>query len=166
MRSVRNDPRVLSFHLHGFLNTNLTDDAWEIFDGVEGETGLEVWRLLNLDLTQTIQSEILSLEYPVVRPQRLKSLQEIPKGFLVWDHAYRSYTEAGGAPLDDRRTVGCIMRFLPQSIRERVFMKFEGFHDKPMAIRKWFQEKIKLIGHWEDPVTKIKQTRPARSCAP
>ena len=50
------------------------------------------------------------------------------------------------------------MRFLPQSIREQVFMKFEDFHDKLMALRKWFKEKTKLIGHWEDPVTKTKQT--------
>ena len=93
MRSVRNVPRVLSFRLHDFLNTILTDDAWEIFDGVEGENGLEVWRPINLDVTQMTQSEILSLEDAVVMPQRLKSLQDIPKGVLEWDHAYRSYTE-------------------------------------------------------------------------
>ena len=41
MRDVGNNPRVLFFHLHGFLNTNLTGDAWEVFDGVDGENGLE-----------------------------------------------------------------------------------------------------------------------------
>ena len=51
-----------------------------------------------------------------------------------------------------------MMCLLPQSIREQVFMKFEDFHDKPMALRKWLKEKTKLIGYWGDPVTKIKQT--------
>ena len=60
--------------------------------------------------------------------------------------------------MDDRRKVSCIKRFLHQSIREQVFMKFEDFHDKLMALRKWFKEKIKLIDHWGDPVAKIKQT--------
>ena len=77
---MRNAPRVLSFHSHGFLNTNLTDDAWEIFDGVGGENGLEIRPLVNLDVTQMTQPEILSLEDAVVMPLRLKLFKISQKG--------------------------------------------------------------------------------------
>ena len=42
LRGVRNDPRVLAFHLSGFLNINLVEEGWDIFDGVDGENGFDV----------------------------------------------------------------------------------------------------------------------------
>ena len=38
------DPEVLSYHLWGFLNVSLVEDASAIFAGVAEEKGLEVWR--------------------------------------------------------------------------------------------------------------------------
>ena len=38
------DPEVLSYHLWGFLNVSLIEDAWLVFSNVESENGLEVWR--------------------------------------------------------------------------------------------------------------------------
>ena len=52
LKSVRNDPRVLAFHLFGFLNTNLVGEAWDMYDSVDDDNGFEVWRLINLDVTQ------------------------------------------------------------------------------------------------------------------
>ena len=40
------DPEVLSYHLWGFLNVSLTDDAWAIFSGVDIENCFEVWRIV------------------------------------------------------------------------------------------------------------------------
>ena len=31
-KSVRNEPRVLAFHLFGFLNTNLVGEAWDVYE--------------------------------------------------------------------------------------------------------------------------------------
>ena len=51
----------------GFLNVVLMDDAWDVFDGVEMENCLEVWRALN-DTTQKIQAEILRLKDGALTP--------------------------------------------------------------------------------------------------
>jgi len=42
---------VISFHLWGFLNTKLIDDAWGLFDSADMWAGLEVWRPINLEVT-------------------------------------------------------------------------------------------------------------------
>ena len=36
------DQEVLSYHLWGFLNANLIEDAWAIFAGTDIENGFEV----------------------------------------------------------------------------------------------------------------------------
>jgi hypothetical protein len=46
---------TMSFHLWGFLNTKLTEDAWDLFDSAKMWAGLEVWRLINMDVTQLTQ---------------------------------------------------------------------------------------------------------------
>ena len=69
---VKNDMEVLSFHLHMFLNTNLTDDAWNIFDNLGTEqNGLEVWRLVNLEAAQKTQAERLTLENAALNPKKI-----------------------------------------------------------------------------------------------
>ena len=58
---------------------NLTDDVWDVFEGVEMENGLEVWRLLNMEATQKPQCELLRFEYEVLRPARLKDIKSTRK---------------------------------------------------------------------------------------
>jgi hypothetical protein len=53
---------TISFHLWGFLNTKLVEDAWGLFDSAKMWAGLEVWRLINMDVTQLTQAEIMNLE--------------------------------------------------------------------------------------------------------
>ena len=111
---VRNDPNVLSFHLHGFLDTNLTDDAWNIFDNVgTDQNGLEVRRLVNLETAQKTQAERLTLENAALNPKKIRSLHDVAKGFVEWDMARKAYVDAGGKSLDDERKCGAIMRMLP-----------------------------------------------------
>ena len=43
LQHIRNDPRVLAFHLFGFLNTNLVGEAWDVYDSVDDDNGFEVW---------------------------------------------------------------------------------------------------------------------------
>ena len=85
LKGVRNDPRVLTFHLFCFLNINLVGKAWDIYDSVENDNGLEVWRLINLDVTQKTQAEILSLEHAVLNTKKLDKLKDIPTGRANWD---------------------------------------------------------------------------------
>ncbi len=82
---LSDDPEVLSYHLWGFLNVNLTDAAWDLFDGVAMESGLEVWRVVNLDMTQKTQSELLALEDAVLTPSRVTDVKDIEKGLVAWD---------------------------------------------------------------------------------
>ena len=151
LRGIRNDPRVLSFHLFGFLNTNLVGEAWDVYDSVDGDNGLEVWRLINLDVTQKTQAEILYLQHAVLNQKKLQKLRDIPSGFVHWDNAYRAYVEAGGRPLDDHRKVGALMRLLPEAVREKVLWEMEKFEGKPLVLRRWVKEHTKLLVNWEGP---------------
>ena len=78
LRPLTEDPEVLASHLRRFLNVNLPEDAWDVFDGVEVENGLEVWRVLNVNTTQKTQAEVLRLEDTVMLPTRLTDTKPIP----------------------------------------------------------------------------------------
>ena len=118
------DPEVLSYHLWGFLNVSLTDDAWAIFSGVEIENGFEVWRTVVLATTQKSQAEVLRLEDSVLMPDRVRSASDIKKALVEWDALYREYTEAGGCPLSDHRKVGVLMRLLPTVLHDDILKEF------------------------------------------
>ena len=77
MKEHVNDPAVVPYHLWGWLNSNLLDDAWGIFDGVEMEDGLELRRLLNVDITQKTLAERLDLEDVVLTPPRVQDVSQI-----------------------------------------------------------------------------------------
>ena len=85
LKGVRNDPRVLTFHLFCFLNINLVGKASDIYGSVENDNGLEVWKLINLNVTQKTQAEILSLEHAVLNAKKLDKLKYIPTGRANWD---------------------------------------------------------------------------------
>ena len=121
----RNDHRVLSFHLFGFLNTNLVGEAWDVYDSVDGDNGLEVWRLINLAVAQKTPAEMLILKHTVLNPKKLEKLRDIPSGFVHWDNAYRAYVEASGGPLDDHRKDGALTTLLPEAMRERILWDIE-----------------------------------------
>ena len=72
MAKVENDPEVLAHHLWGFLNISLVDDAWEVFGSVDVGSGLEVWRLVNLDTTQKTEGELMEMEDLVQNPKRIQ----------------------------------------------------------------------------------------------
>jgi hypothetical protein len=89
MAKVNNDPEVLAHFLWGFLNISLTDDAWDIFDNVDIGSGLEVWRLVNLDTTQKTEGELMEMEDLVQNPKRILKLTEISKGIIAWGNMYK-----------------------------------------------------------------------------
>ena len=95
------------------------------------DNGLEVWRLINLDVTQKTQAEILSLEHAVLNPKKLEKLRDIPSGFVHWDNAYRAYVEAGGRPLDDHRKVGALTCGKFKKIKEFSDFNFEMSFNYP-----------------------------------
>ena len=80
---VTNDLEVFSFNVHVFLNTNLEDDAWNIFDNFgASQNCLEVWRLVNFEAAQKTQAERLDLKDAMLNPGKLKSFHEVAKGFV------------------------------------------------------------------------------------
>ena len=151
LKNVRNDPRVLAFHLFGFLNTNLVGEAWDVYDSVGDDNGFEVWRLINLDVTQKTQAEVLALEHAVLNPKKLIKLRDIPTGLVNWDNSYRAYVEAGGRALDDDRKIGALMRLFPDAVCEKVLWEMEKFEGKPLVLRRWVKEHTKLLVNWDSP---------------
>ncbi len=138
---LSDDAEVLSYHLWGFLNVNLTDAAWDLFDGVTIENGLEVWRVVNLEITQKTQSELLALEDLVLTPARVHEIKDIDRALVSWDAALRNYLEAGGTSLSKHRQVGAIMRLIPIKVRDQALWEFDKFDGKPDVLRKWIRER-------------------------
>ena len=128
---IREDPEVLSYHLWGFLNANLIEDAWAIFAGADMENCLEVWRAVVLATTQKSQAEVLRLEDAIIIFDRVRNTTEIEKALVDWDAMYSKYTEAGGAVLSEHRKVGVLMRMLPASLHEDVLKEFNKFDEQP-----------------------------------
>ena len=155
LQGLKEDPEVMAYHLWGFLNVNLTDAAWDIFEGVDMENGLEVWRLVNIDTTQKSHAELLRLEDEVNRPTRLKDVRDIPRGLLEWDAAYRTFLEAGGQKFDDHRKTWILMQLLPSIVTDKVKWELEKFDGKPMALRTWVKERTQYL-RWDDAPSKGK----------
>ena len=145
LRNTFSEPEALGYHLWGFLNVNLVEDAWDIFDNVDYEQGFEVWRVVNQDLTQKTQSELLNLEDAVLTPPQVSDLAKIPQALVNWDAAHREYKDAGGTALTPDRQVGAIMRLLPAAVRDRALWDFESFKDSPAKLRQWLKEKAKIF---------------------
>ena len=118
MAKLDADPEVLSHHLWGFLNISLTEDAWEIFDNTDAGSGLEVWRLVNMDTTQKTEGELMEMEDLVQNPRRLPKLTDITKGIVAWDNLYKEYREAGGEKLTPAREVNILAKMLPGEFKQ------------------------------------------------
>ena len=155
LRGLKEDPEVMAYHLWGFLNVNLIEAAWDIFEGVEMENGLEVWRLININTTQKSHPELMRLEDEVSRPNRLKDVRDIEKGLLEWDGAYRTFLEAGGQKFDDHRKTWILMQLLPTVVTDKVKWEFDKFDGNPLALRKWVKERTQYL-RWDEAPSKGK----------
>ena len=141
------DPVVISYHLWAFLNVSLLDDAWAIYDAAEMENGLEVWRRVNLEVTQRTQAEIMDLEEAAVSPTRLRAsaLTGVPQALVSWDAAVRDYIEAGGEQLTPDKAVSAILRLLPADVLEKALWDFDSFKGHPERLRTWLRSKARLL---------------------
>ena len=124
---------------------NLMYDAWDVFDSVDMEDGFEVWRLLNVDVTQRTLAERLDLEDVVLTPPRVQDISQIPQALVRWDAAHKEYVDAGGVALPPDKKVGAIMRILPKEVKERVMWDHPQFLESPEALRRWLKEKTKQL---------------------
>ena len=68
---------------------------------------------------------------------------------VAWDAAHRAFRDAGGAALDDHRTVGALMRLLPDEVRQKALWEWEKSEGKPLALRRWVRERTKLLVNWD-----------------
>ena len=146
---LTDDPEVLSYHLWGFLNASLIEDAWLVFSNVEIENGLEVWRSVVLATTQKTQVEVLRLEDGILQPDPVKHATDIEKAFVAWDASYREYLEAGGQAVSDYRKVGIFMRMLPESLKTDVIKDMGKFENQPEVLRRYLRERVQWL-KWDD----------------
>ena len=145
LQNLEQDAAVLSYFLWGFLNVNLVSDAWDVFDNVPIENGLEAWRQINMDTTQLTEAEIFRLEDHVLAPIRVSDPGQVPQALVRWDAAYKRYIEAGGAQMSEARKVGAIMRTLPKDIHDKALWDIEKFRNSPAALRTWITQKTRNV---------------------
>ena len=126
------EPRVLSHHLWGFLNTNLTGEAYEIFSNVDESMGFAAWRRVLRNISQRTRAELLKLEDKVLAPLQVTKPGEILMALERWELALKTYRDAGGEPLSQKRTQGGVLRLLPEAIRDKVIWDFgdDRTHDE------------------------------------
>ena len=120
LQMMESDPVILSHHLWAFLNVSLDGDAWSIFDSVDMENGLEVWRFVSREVTQRTEAEIMELEEAAASPTRLRAakLADVPQALVNWDSAVKEYSEAGGE-LTASKKVQAILKLLPNDIKAK-----------------------------------------------
>ena len=63
------DSVALGRHRWGFLNVNLTGDAYEVFGNIPRGDGLEVWRRVLADTCQKTKKEKIDLANVVTQPR-------------------------------------------------------------------------------------------------
>ena len=146
---ISEDPEVLSYHLWGFLNANLIEDAKAIFAGADMENGLDVWRASVLATTQKSQAEVLRLEDSILLPERIRNATDIEKALVEWDAMCREHIEASGSAVSKHRKVGVLMRMLPPSLHEDVLKEFNEFDEQPEALRRWIRDRVQWL-KWSD----------------
>ena len=76
----------LDLQLGEFLDWVLEGDAWEIFDGVEGESDLEAWRLLSKRCSPRGPACQLRDTRHVMRPARARDLSDCLRASTAWEN--------------------------------------------------------------------------------
>ena len=145
---------VLDALLWGFLNTNLTDDAWNILDvvsGAEGHTrGLEVWRRLCDDIVNKSSAERLLMEDHILRPAPCKGIEDVMSRIDSWDVERQAWVRSGGRILDEYELVSIIITMLPPSLKQKaIFDMPDALHRNSEEFKRWLREKIKLMHTWK-----------------
>ena len=105
------------------------------------EDSFEVWRLLNVDVTQKTLAEKLEPENIVLTPPRVQDINKIAQAVVRWDAAHTEYVDVGGVSLPPDKKVGAIMRILPKEVKDRVMWDHPQFLESPDAFRRWRKEK-------------------------
>ena len=111
---------MLSYHLWGFLNINMSDNAWNSYDGVEMENDSEVWSVLNVNTTEKTQAEVLRREDMVMTPTRLTDMKQVPRAVVERDALCRDFLGAAGQQLSEHHKVGILMRMLPATVIDKL----------------------------------------------
>ena len=143
------DAVVLSHHIWGFLNTNLSQDAYDIFLNVERSMGFEAWRRVVRGITKRSQADLLKLEDKVLSPPAVAKEQDVLMAIVRWEGALKEYQTAGGEELSDRRRRGGLLRMLPINLRNKVIWDF-GADKSTEATIEWLRERLRATSSWGD----------------
>ncbi len=141
------DPVVLSHHLWGFLNTNLTSDAYDIFMNVEKSMGFEAWRRVVNGVTKRSVADLLQLEGKVLSPVQVTKESDILMALVRWEGALREYQAAGGETLSEQRRKGGLLRMLPAVHRNKILWEV-GDEKGPDEIIEWLRERLRATTSW------------------
>ena len=143
-------PWILSRHVWSFLNMNLKDEAWEIFDNCPVGNGLEVWRRVLLDVAQKTQAERMRLEDSVLSPPKCRDESKIFISIERWEAAYKVYIDAGGEHMSEEKKIGAVLRMLPDLIRDKALWEYDNF-DTVRKLQEWIRKKVKNVYSWHSP---------------
>jgi hypothetical protein len=141
-------PYILSHHVWGFLQHSLSGSARQTFKNTKRRDGLNVWRLLVLEVNSQTHCRRAGLRDRVQFQQQVTSIDHIRTAVAAWESVYNEYLEAGGPPMEfeDRRSQ--YLRILPTTLRREVFRELSDF--KSMAeIKEWVRVQTELEREWE-----------------
>ncbi len=138
----------LNRHLWGFLNINVTDDAWEVFENVDRGQGFEAWRKVLHDVVKKTRAEKIKMERIVLNPPQCSNIEQIPMALERWETAHKNYREAGGTALDDDRKKGALIGMLPWSLQEKVLWDFDD-HKDVHSLVSWLKAKVRVTSSWK-----------------
>ena len=145
----RIDPIVLSHLLWGFLNTNLSGDAFTTYGNVKRSHGFEAWRRVVKSLSKRTEAELLKLEGKVLAPVCCSHEGQVLMALEVWQGAIKDYEDAGGEELSKKRRRGGLLRMLPLKLREKVIWDL-GADSDPEDIVEFLTTRLRSSSSWDD----------------
>ena len=141
------DLRILGHHLWGFLNVNLSGDAFTIFGNIPRSQGFEAWRKVMKGLNERSTAELMKLETKVLSPPECGSEGQVLMAIEQWEGSLKRYLDAGGEDLSEQRRRGGLLRLLPEKLRDRVIWDL-GEEQKHDAIIEWLQKRLRQSSAW------------------
>ena len=141
------DLKILAHHLWGFLNDNLSGDAYTVFGSIPRSQGFEAWRKAMKSLNERSTAELLKLESKVLAPTECSNDGHVPMAIEQWEGALKRYLDAGGEELSVKRRRGGLLRLLPEKLCDRVI--WDLGEDKPAdVIIEWLQNRFIQSNSW------------------
>ena len=110
---------VLSRHIWGFFQRSLSGAARQTFKNTKRRDGLNVWRLLVLEVNSQTHCRRHGLRDRVQLQQQVTSVEQIRGAVAAWEALYNEYLEAGGPPMEFENRRSQYIRIRPKELNRR-----------------------------------------------